>query len=323
MAEPVEQAEVVETGAIPAGKMEFRLINPTEKGFLRAIKWNKEELEEAVRAKIASYENVVYTEDDVKQAKSDRAELNKLKKAIEDRRKTVKELVTQPYDTFKKEVDDVLKLIDEPVTLIDKQVKEFETRQKEEKKAELQKIFEESVGNLAGVISFERVFDQRYLNQTFKLAAAQIEIRDKLEHIRADLETIDGLESKYKLNAKDVYIQTLDLSKALAENRRLTELEEKLEVDRKRKEEEAKQKEAERLARIQEAENKIAEAYAQKLMESVKGQAYNSAVDPFKTQPVVTEKKYKTRFWAAGTREQLAGLTRYMKEHDINFGKVE
>ena len=36
-------------------KMEFRLINPTEDGFLREIKWNKEELEAAVRQKIAVY----------------------------------------------------------------------------------------------------------------------------------------------------------------------------------------------------------------------------------------------------------------------------
>ena len=39
------EAEVVETAVVPAGKMEFRLINPTEDGFLRRIQWNKEELE--------------------------------------------------------------------------------------------------------------------------------------------------------------------------------------------------------------------------------------------------------------------------------------
>lgn len=71
------EAEVVETAVVPAGKMEFRLINPTEDGFLRRIQWNKEELEAAVRAKIAGYENVVYTEENIKAAKNDRAQLNK------------------------------------------------------------------------------------------------------------------------------------------------------------------------------------------------------------------------------------------------------
>lgn len=34
------EAEVVETAVVPAGKMKFRLINPTEDGFLRRIQWN-------------------------------------------------------------------------------------------------------------------------------------------------------------------------------------------------------------------------------------------------------------------------------------------
>jgi hypothetical protein len=88
------EAEVVETAVVPAGKMEFRLINPTEDGFLRRIQWNKEELEAAVRAKIAGYENVVYTEENIKAAKNDRAELNKLIKAIEERRKRLSRLPT-------------------------------------------------------------------------------------------------------------------------------------------------------------------------------------------------------------------------------------
>lgn len=344
-----QNQEVVQSEIVPAGKMEFRLINPTEKGFIQTIKWNKEELEAAVRGKIASYQNVVYTEDNIKQAKADRAELNKLKKAIDERRKKVKELVTQPYDTFKGEVDSVLELIDEPITLIDKQIKEFENQQKEQKKEKLKKTYEEAVGDLVEVLPFEKVFDTRYLNQTFKLATAQAEIKEKVERVRTDMETIDSLDSKYKLNAKDVYIKTLDLSKALAENKRLADLEEKLEADRKRKEEEERKKEAERLAKIEaeklrKAEQEKAEADAKaakdaekipeertsspqsaigKVIESVERQAYNTAVDPFRTQPTAGEKKYKTRFWAVGTMDELTGLTDYMKAHNIKFGKVE
>ena len=55
MAEETVDAEIA-NGVIVAQptKMEFRLISPTEDGFLRVIKWNKEELEAAVRQKIAS-----------------------------------------------------------------------------------------------------------------------------------------------------------------------------------------------------------------------------------------------------------------------------
>ena len=130
----VESQAVSETATAQTGKMEFRLISPTEDGFLRVIKWNKEELEAAVRQKIASYENVVYTEDNLKQAKADRAELNKLTKAIEERRKMVKKIINEPYDIFESELKEILAQIQKPVKIIDKQVKAFEDQQKEEKK---------------------------------------------------------------------------------------------------------------------------------------------------------------------------------------------
>lgn len=353
------EAEVVETAVVPAGKMEFRLINPTEDGFLRRIQWNKEELEAAVRAKIAGYENVVYTEENIKAAKNDRAELNKLIKAIEERRKQVKNIINEPYAVFEAELKEITALINEPVALIDQQVKAFEEKQKEEKKAAIKATYDENIGDLAEVLPFEKIFDSRYLNQTYKLATAQKEIVDKIDTVKTDLETIDSLDSKYKLNAKDVYIKTLDLSKALAD------LEEKLEADKRRKaEEEAerkrqeeirKQKEAEEQAKreAEEEERKAAEAKkAQeaaaeveqtepqseigKVIESIERSAFAQAVaeetqatpaaqvvDPFapKEEPK-QEKKYRVRFFADGTKEQLGKLIAFMNENNIKYGKI-
>ncbi len=280
----VESETVREAVTAQPGKMEFRLINPKEDGFLRVIKWNKEEVEAAVRQKIASYENVVYTEDNLKQAKADRADLNKLTKDIEERRKIVKKIINEPYDIFESELKEILALIQKPVKIIDKQVKAFEDQQKEEKKKSIQAAYDEVIGDLAEVLPFDRVFDSRYLNQTYKLATAQTDVKVKVGKVRTDLETIDSLESKYKLNAKDVYIKTLDLSKALAENKRMSDLEEKLEAEKRRKaQEEAerkrlaeeRQKEAEERARLAEAQRKVQEAQKQAEQESVSKQQEN------------------------------------------------
>lgn len=286
-AETVE-AEVVETAVVPAGKMEFRLINPTEDGFLRRIQWNKEELEAAVRAKTAGYENVVYTEENIKAAKNDRAELNKLIKAIEERRKQVKNIINEPYAVFEAELKEITALINEPVALIDQQVKAFEEKQKEEKKAAIKATYDENIGDLAEVLSFEKIFDSRYLNQTYKLATAQKEIQGKIDTVKTDLETIDSLDSKYKLNAKDVYIKTLDLSKALAENNRLADLEEKLEADKRRKvEEEAERKRQEEIRKHKEAEEQAkreAEEAERKALEAKKTQEVVAEVEQTATQ---------------------------------------
>lgn len=147
--ETVEAEVVNEVDVARPEKMEFRLINPTEDGFLRVIQWNKEELEAAVRSRIASYENVVYTEDNMKQAKADRAELNKLTKAIEERRKMVKAIINKPYDVFETELKEILALIQEPVGIIDKQVKAFEDQQKEEKKKGIRAAYDGVIGDLA------------------------------------------------------------------------------------------------------------------------------------------------------------------------------
>lgn len=285
--ETVEAEVVNEVAVAQPEKMEFRLINPTEDGFLRVIKWNKEELEAVVRHKIAAYQNVVYTEDNMKQAKADRAELNKLTKAIEERRKMVKKIINEPYEVFEAELKEILALIQEPVGIIDRQVKAFEDQQKEEKKKSIQKSYDEVIGDLAEVLPFERVFDIRYLNQTYKLATAQAEVKAKVEKVRTDLETIDSLESKYKLNAKDVYIKTLDLSKALAENKRLSDLEEKLEAEKRRKaEEEAERKRLAEERRKAAEEKAKAEEEQRKALEAQKRAEQESAS---KQQEIVTE----------------------------------
>lgn len=335
-AETVE-AEVVETAVVPTGKMEFRLINPTEDGFLRRIQWNKEELEAAVRAKIASYENVVYTEDNIKVAKNDRADLNKLIKVIEERRKWVKNIINEPYAVFEAELKEITAQINEPVTLIDQQVKAFEEKQKEEKKAAIKATYDENIGDLAEVLPFEKIFDSRYLNQTYKLATAQKEIKDKIDTVETDLETIDSLDSKYKLNAKDVYIKTLDLSKALAENKRLADLEEKLEADKRRKaEEEAERKRQEEIRKQKEVEQTTPQSEMGKAIESIERSAFAQAVaeepQAAPAEQVVApfapkeeskqEKKYRVRFFADGTKEQLGRLIAFMNENNIKYGKI-
>lgn len=413
--ETVEAEVVNEVAVAQPEKMEFRLINPTEDGFLRVIKWNKEELEAAVRHKIAAYQNVVYTEDNMKQAKADRAELNKLTKAIEERRKMVKKIINEPYEVFEAELKEILALIQEPVGIIDRQVKAFEDQQKEEKKKNIRSAYDEVIGDLGQVLPFEKVFDSRYLNQTYKLTTAQSDIKEKVEKVRTDLETIDSLESKYKLNAKDVYIKTLDLSKALAENKRLSDLEEKLEAEKRRKaeeeaerkrlaeerkkaeEEKAKAEEEKRKALgdqrkaeeeihtkeaaasvenlpfdVSRSGNSVSESQATvikqpenvikgqengaesalnvssgaengtlpwesgsgpvsamgRAIQSTEQQAFAAAIDPFAQQqtaepPKVEEKRYKTRFYAKGTRAQLEMLIQFMNDNGIEYGRIK
>lgn len=337
-----------------AEKMELRLINPNESGFLQHIEWNSEEIRKQVQMMMSAYTDVVYTEDTMKAAKDDRATLNKFKKVIEDRRKEVKKKCMEPYEQFEKEIKEITALIDEPIKMIDSQIKSYEDSQKEQKKEQIRAAYDEAIGELEKDLPFERVFDVRYLNATFTLSKAIGEIQDKINKFKTDIATIDSLDSKHKLNVRDVYVRTLDLSQAMAEDRRLRELEERLEADRRAKEEaERKRLEAE-AAKREEAEKKRAEAERiaaeqkaaikeeqttqpvsemGKAISSIEHQAFAQAVQEEKqavaapvpekeAEPEAEVKRYKATFWCKGTLEQIKALGDYMRANDIEFGKV-
>lgn len=326
-------------------KMEIRLVNPTEDGFLQKIDWNKAELEANVRSIVEAYQGLVYTEDTVSDAKNDRAALRKLLNEIEDRRKLVKKKCMEPYEVFENDLKDVTVPIKEQISIIDGQVKEYENGVKEEKKARLQDVYAETIGELAEVLPFERVFEAQYLNVSFKESKAATEIREKVQRVKSDLAAIDALDSKYKLNAKDVYVRTLDMSKAMAENARLIKFEEQMEADRKRKAEEEERRRAEAEEhRRQEAERIAAErAKREKALveqqtqeERASESGYDTPVPdktadaeseepaekPAEKEVLPEEKKYKATFYAIGTLQQLKDLQEYMKEHNIQFGKA-
>lgn len=344
-----------------ADELSLVIENPHEGEFLKHIDWNKEEFMELVASITEQYEGLTYTEDQMKSAKADRAKLNAMKKAISDRRIQVKKAVMEPYTKFEAEVSEVTALIDKPIAMIDGQIKEYEDRTKEEKKAALKKHFEEIASDLEGILTFDRVFDQRYLNVSVSLNKAKADIQEKVDRVHTDLRSLEGFcEEKYLTIAKDAYIRTLNVSDALAEARRLQEFDRKAEEERLRREEEAEEArlaaEA-KAAAAKAAETKTAESVTE-TSENVTKEAEN-VTEPAKSvsEPIenVTEqaevippadpvgpsidtpdtsagskkaveadsKPCKASFTAYGTKAQIMALREYMVQHNIKFGKVE
>ena len=341
-----------------AEELSLVIENPHEGEFLKHIDWNKEEFMELVASITEQYEGLTYTEDQMKAAKADRARLNAMKKAISDRRIQVKKAVMEPYTKFEAEVSEVTALIDKPIAMIDGQIKEYEDRTKEEKKAALKKHFEEIAADLEGILTFDRVFDQRYLNVSVSLNKAKADIQEKVDRVHTDLRSLEGFcEEKYLTIAKDAYIRTLNVSDALAEARRLQEFDRKAEEERLRREEEAE--EARLAAEAKAAEAKAAEAKTvTETSENVTKEAENvtelakSVSEPIENVTEQAEvippaapvgpsidtpdtsagskkaveadsKPCKASFTVYGTKAQIMALREYMVQHNIKFGKVE
>lgn len=215
--------------------MELKILSPQEGGFVKEIRWNNEELKAEIAEKMQEYKSLAFTEETIKEAKADRAKLNKLRTAFEDERKRIKKLCMAPYDEFEKQVKELIALIDEPIRLIDSQIKEVEEQRRVEKKGKILEFYESIIGTLKGVLPFEKVFRPEYLNASRSMKSITEEIRALVDRVNSDLDTIEGFGSKYELQIKDMYLRTLDLSSAMQEKSRLEEVERRL-VERMREE---------------------------------------------------------------------------------------
>nr|DAK68222.1 MAG TPA: Protein of unknown function (DUF1351) [Caudoviricetes sp.] len=298
--------------------MELRILSPMEDGFVKKIEWNNEELKEAISAKVQDYKGLQYTEETIKEAKKDKATLNKLREAIETERKRIKKQCMAPYELFEKQVKEVLAIIDEPIQLIDSQIKEVEEQRRLEKKQKVLEIYEENIGNLKGILPFAKVFKNEYLNVSKSLKSITEEITVLISKVNQDMDVIEELDTKYELQVKDMYVKTLDLSMALRENARLEEVERKLAERRAQQERERAEAEKRAAAEAQkrtEAQQQAAESIPEKSdeKETVEEAQKETAPDP---QTVTLE------FRVTATPEQLQELKEFLKANNIVYGPV-
>ena len=188
------------------------------------ISFNYEELKAELTAKISKYETMVYSEDQIKLAKEDRASLNKLKKALNDERIRREKEYMQPFNVFKAQVNEIISIIDKPILMIDGQVKEFEENQKQEKQKMCQLIFESTAH--PEWLKFEQIFNSKWLNASVTQKAITEEIDTAIETVNNNISALQILP-EFSFEAIEVYKTTLDINKALEEGKRLAEIQKK------------------------------------------------------------------------------------------------
>lgn len=183
--------------------------------------WNFEELKTEISARIQQYKTLQYTADQIQAAKQDRANLNSLKKALNDERIRREKEFLEPFNEFKTQVKELCELIEEPVQLIDAQIKEVEAREKEEKREQCRKIFDDIPGKPEW-LQFEQIFNEKWLNKTTSIKSITDEITEKLKKIMADITVLSELE--FSFEAIEEYKRSLNVSAAMAEGKRIAEI---------------------------------------------------------------------------------------------------
>lgn len=216
------------------------------------IKFNYEELKNELAARCEFYETAVYSDENIKQAKADKAMLNKLKKALNDERIKREREYMQPFNDFKSKVNELIGIIDKPVAMIDTQVKAYEEQQKQAKKADIIAFWESEVdaGKIHPELKFEMIFDPKWLNASFNMSAVKEEVTFAADNFKANMDVLSKLP-EFSFEAMQTYISCLDLQKAINEANRLSEM------ARKKAEMEAKKEETKAEPEPQPVEEKV------------------------------------------------------------------
>ena len=285
--------------------MEFVMGNSLET-LPKTIDFNFEELKGQLAESLALYTGLVVTEDGIKGAKEDRAKLNKLREALENKRKEVKRECMAPYTDFEAKVKELVGLIDQPIAAIDAQLKEYEEKRRADKRAAILEIYEETVGELRALLPFEKLWQDTWYNTSVTMKKVREAIVAAEDKAASDLEVLATVESEFAEAVKIKYLEHLDLNAALAERARLQERAAKL----RQYEEQQRRAQENAAANLQEEERAKA---------SARGAEQAAAA----TQSEGTEENiYLLRFECQLTRAQAAALADFLKANRISYRRI-
>jgi hypothetical protein len=291
--------------------MELEIYSPKENEFLKEISFNHESIKQELAVRLEKYNGLVYSDDSIKEAKADRATLNKFKEAIENKRKEIKKQCLKPYEDFETKIKDIVAMIDKPILAIDGQVKAYEKIKKDEKLQAIETFYLDKVMDLKDIVPFDRVFNQKWLNTTYKETDIHKEINDLFLRVESDLAVLGELESEYEAQLKDFYLKNYDLTATLQENKRLKEQAEKL-AEYNRQQEEKK-----RIAKEQ-AEKAKAEREVNRPQPTTEpAKSFDDLISDDAPDP-----KHIIDFRVWATAEQLNTLKQFLVSNGIKYGRV-
>lgn len=286
--------------------LEIRVIAPTEDMFIDHIIWNADEIEKEVAAKVGFYKNLVYTEDQVVEAKKDRAALNKFVTALKAKDREIRDLCLKPYDEFHNRMLKIISLVEEPAQLIDKQVKEYEEAQKEQKKKAIQELF--SMKGFQPWVTLDRIWNQKWLNKTYTMKQIDADLTTIQHKIGEDILLINGQKEGMQA-ALSEYKRSMDVSASIAAAQRY--------IEAKRAEEElTRQMQAEPVKPDAEVMQQPVQAPTPIQTPPVQDAQQTTYSDG---QPIRKELVFKVLVFY----EEMQALNRFLKENKIQFRQIK
>lgn len=268
---------------------------------LGSLTTNARQIKELVERALPNYDAANYDENNIADAKKDKAMLNNASKALNARRLEFEKEFMKPFVEFKAVVGETVDLIKTASSKIDAVVKAQEQREKDAKRAEVEKLWGEDGHAL---VPLDKVFRATWLNKTVALKAIKAEVADIVTKIDSDIATIEAIGEDVDL-LKGLYLDTLDLNRTIQYARTLKDNRERAKADAERKATEAARKAAEP-APVPEPSKPVQPA--------VQAPVSPPAAEP----PAMLTRAFRV----TTTRENIIALGEFMNAHGIAFEKI-
>lgn len=190
-------------------------------------KWDFEQLKEELESVLSEYRTLVYTDDTIKAAKSDRAQLGKAEKAIEAQRKAYKERCLAPYNAIKPRVEELVGMIKEQRLAIDDVVKDYTERQRAEKEKFVRSCYDKkssALGDLADDLYGKLLeANSKWLNASAAKKKVEEEVQEAINSAADDIDAIKAMKSPFEKTLTETYISTLSVDAARSKHEELME----------------------------------------------------------------------------------------------------
>lgn len=286
--------------------MQLEIYSPTQAQPLPPVEWNYDELKQWVSDGLEAYRGRVYTEDTVTEAKRDRATLNKLAQAIEDRRREIKAVYLAPYDQFEKQAKELVEMVKTQSREIDAQIKTYDRQRREDKLERIKtELYAPMIGDLAEAIPYEKLHDPKWLNVTFSMAAVSEALAAKIESIRSGFAALHKLDVPpdvlHQIHAE--FAKNFDLAEAIAAKDRILAERETMMLY-------ARHLEAQNATRVTQDNGSMEQHPTSEKPAEARETAYDD-------EPVM---QLDFRAWV--TRSQMLALREFLVNNGIKFGKV-
>lgn len=258
-------------------------------------------LQSAIAQYVARYSDLVITEDNVKETKQVRSGLNKLKKALDDRRKEIKREYNQPLRDFENEVTKLKCSIDKVIDPIDTSLGELEVQRRDRKEQHVLALIHEMASNY-GVEVAEIELDPHWLNKTSndkKIISEIASVMKTVKETKDKLATATTMVTKY---AQAVNVDPMPWIDQLNQGQDVQYL--LTGIDNQVAQ--AKQREQQRQLRAEAAAEHQHETSTGKIIDTDTGEVVSFT----KTLKITA------------TKDQMWDLANYMKKHGIKFETV-